>query len=156
MTFYDNQGNAAGRIDGETSSEVANDPQFIYDNLILIAEEIVAGVNVGLSALPTCVGGLFVSCGVSASSIAMAVSDLALASANLTAYNVFAFENLGVTYQSGSADYAEWLERVNPYETLSAGDIVGINSGKISKKTSNCEQFLVISTKPAILGNMPE
>jgi hypothetical protein len=78
-----------------------------------------------------------------------------LATANLTAYNVFALENLGVTYQSGSADYAEWLERNNPYEQISAGDIVGVNGGKISKLTFNSQQYMVISTKPAILGNMP-
>jgi hypothetical protein len=85
----------------------------------------------------------------------MAATDLALATANLIAFNVFALENLGVTYQSGSADYAEWLERSNSAEKIGPGDIVAVNGGKISKHTGTAQKFLVISTKPVVLGNMP-
>ncbi len=107
------------------------------------------------AAIPVVVAGVGASAGPCGACIAMAAADLILATANLAAYNVFALENLGVTYQSGSADYAEWLERSNPSERISAGDIVGVSSGKISKYTNNSRQFMVISTKPAILGNMP-
>jgi len=155
VTFFNSGGGAVGRIEGETIAEAASSPQFIYDNSILIATEIKAGVNVGLSAIPVVVGGLIASTGPCGACIAMAVADLALATANLVAFNVFELTNLGVTYESGSADYAEWLERINPNETISAGDIVSVNGGKISKFTGSARQFMVISTKPAILGNMP-
>jgi len=155
IAFFDNSGSPIGAIEGQTSGEVASDPQFIFDESILVAEEIKAGVNVGLAAIPVVVAGLGASAGPCGACIAMAAADLVLASANLVAFNVFAFENLGVTYSSGSADYAEWLERTNPAEKILAGDIVGVNSGKVSKYTKQAQQLMVISTKPAILGNMP-
>jgi hypothetical protein len=156
VTFFNSSGNAVGRIEGETTAEATSDPEFIYNNAMLVAEEVKAGVNVISAAIPVPVVGLVVGgVGECLGCIAMAAADLVLASANLIAYNVFALENLGVTYQSGSADYAEWLERSNREERISAGDIVAVNGGKISKYTVGAPQFMVISTKPAVLGNMP-
>ena len=155
VTFFDGSGGAVGRIEGETLAEATSSPQFIFDESLLAAEEIEKGVALGLAAIPVVVGGLIASTGPCGACLAMAAADLALATANLIAFNVFATQNLGVTYESGSADYAEWLERSNEIEHMSAGDIVGVNSGKISKFTKNAQQYLVISTKPAILGNMP-
>lgn len=155
VTFFNSSGNAVGRIEGETESEATNDPEFIFNESILVAEEVKAGVNVGTSFIPVAVGGLIVAAGPCGACIAAAAADLVLATANLAAYNVFALENLGVTYQSGSADYAEWLERSNAAEKLTPGDIVAVNAGKITKHTTVGQQFMVISTKPAVLGNMP-
>ncbi len=155
VTFFNGSGGAVGRIEGETLGEATSTPEFIFDESILVAEEIEKGVALGLAAIPVVVGGLIASTGPCGACLAMAAADLALASANLIAFNIFATQNLGVTYESGSADYAEWLERSNESEHISAGDIVGVNSGKISKYTKNAQQYLVISTKPAILGNMP-
>jgi hypothetical protein len=62
----------------------------------------------------------------------------------------------GVTYESGAADYAEWLPKTLPGETFVASDIVGIKNGKISKITSDADHCMVISTKPIVLGNTPE
>ncbi|MDO5972095.1 hypothetical protein Q4Q35_20030 [Flavivirga aquimarina] len=155
ITFFDNGGNAVGRIEGETAAEAASDPEFIYEESILVAEEVKAGVNVASSFTPIVVGGVGASTGPCGPCIAAAAADLALATANLVTFNLFALSNLGVTYQSGSADYAEWLERSNFGEKMSAGDIVGVNGGKISKYTMNSQHYMVVSTKPAILGNMP-
>ena len=155
VTFFNSSGNAVGRIEGETAVEAISDPQYIFDNALLVAEEIKAGVNVGLSTIPVVVAGLGASAGPCGACIAMAAVDLVLATANLVGYNVFTLQNLGVTYQSGSADYAEWLERSKASEKISAGDIVAVNGGKISKYTVGAQQFMVISTKPAVLGNMP-
>ena len=155
VTFFDGSGGAVGRIEGETLAEATSSPEFIFDESLLVAEEIEKGVALGLAAIPVVVGGLIASTGPCGACLAMAAADLALATANLIAFNIFATQNLGVTYESGSADYAEWLERSNEIEHMSAGDIVGVNSGKISKFTKNAQQYLVISTKPAILGNMP-
>ena len=156
VTFYNGSGNPVGAIQGETAAEVASDPEFIFNQAILIATEVTAGINIGLSLIPVVVAGLVASTGPCGACIGMAAADLALATANLIAFNVFAFENLGVSYSSGSADYAEWLERANPSERISAGEIVGVTGGKISKNTVKAHQLMVISTKPAVLGNVPK
>jgi hypothetical protein len=64
-------------------------------------------------------------------------------------------DNIGVTYESGAADYAEWLPKSNLAETFLAGDIVAVKGGKITKNTDNADQYMVVSTNPMVLGNMP-
>jgi hypothetical protein len=61
----------------------------------------------------------------------------------------------GVSYTTGSADYAEWIERKDINEVIKPGDIIGVKNGKISKNTLNADHLMVISTAPAVLGNMP-
>ena len=155
VTFFNGSGAAVGAIEGETLTEKKNSPEYIFEEALVIAEEVKCGVAIGLSFIPTCVGGLIVSCGVSGSSIAMAAADLVLASANLAKFYIFEDSNIGVSYSSGSADYAEYLERANHSEKIYPGEIVGVTAGKVSKITTNARQFMVISTKPAVLGNMP-
>lgn len=67
-----------------------------------------------------------------------------------------AYNKLGVEYSSGHGDYAEWLPREVENEHISAGDIVGIKAGRISKNLEGAEQILAISSKPIMLGNVPE
>ncbi|MGM0377796.1 MAG: hypothetical protein ACQEQ0_13575 [Bacteroidota bacterium] len=69
---------------------------------------------------------------------------------------VDAYKNIGVEYSSGNGDYAEWLARINPKERISAGDIVGVIGGKITKDLSNAEQVMAVSHNPIVLGNVPE
>ncbi len=156
ITFFDSSNSARGRIEGQTSSEVASEPEYIFETSIYAAEIIAAGVNIGLSALPNACAGLgAVACPPEPSVVAIAIAEEVLAIVNEVAYQAFAFANVGVTYQSGSADYAEWLERTNIEERMLPGDIVGVKGGKISKRTVEASQYLVISTNPAVLGNMP-
>jgi hypothetical protein len=63
---------------------------------------------------------------------------------------------IGVEYSSGNGDYAEWLERVNPNEVISAGDVVAVKGGKITKDLTNAEQVMGISHRPIVLGNVPK
>ena len=63
---------------------------------------------------------------------------------------------VGVTYQSGTADYAEWLEKAIPGADFEPGQVVGVKHGKISLNTRDAEKILVISTQPIVLGNMPK
>jgi hypothetical protein len=156
ITFFDSLGNKIGRIEGETREEAKNTPEYEFEEGMLIAEEVTATANILESFIPTCTGGFIVSCGISWSSVAMAAADLILASVNLGHFYDLEIPASGVTYQSGSADYAEWLERLNPNEIITPGDIVGVFGGKISKYTKEAQQYMVISTKPAILGNMPK
>jgi len=64
--------------------------------------------------------------------------------------------HIGVEYSSGHGDYAEWLERVDSNEYLTAGDIVAVKGGKITRDLNGVEQIMVVSHKPIILGNAPE
>jgi hypothetical protein len=61
----------------------------------------------------------------------------------------------GVTYESRAGDYAEWLEKVDPAEQITFGDVVGVFGGQITRKTEGADQVLVVSFKPIVLGNMP-
>ncbi|NND93810.1 MAG: hypothetical protein HKN45_03040 [Flavobacteriales bacterium] len=157
VTFFDSGENPVGRIEGQIASEVYTSPQYIYDNAILVANAAAAAAAlVGATTSSTiCVGlGGCVTAPVPSLVISAGIGAAA-AAANLVAYQIFAFENLGVTYESGSADYAEWLKRKDATETMSYGDIVSVQGGLITKTSENFERFMVISHKPAILGNMP-
>lgn len=68
---------------------------------------------------------------------------------------VQSYNSIGVEYSSGFGDYAEWLERANPEESISSGDIVGVRGGKISKDLTGAEQVMAASFKPIVLGNTP-
>jgi hypothetical protein len=82
--------------------------------------------------------------------------DLSVDIINLIIYGAYADINIGVAYESGSGDYAEWLERAIPQEDIKAGDVVGVIGGKVSKTFTHAERFMVVSTAPIVLGNMPK
>lgn len=65
------------------------------------------------------------------------------------------YTKIGVEYSSGNGDYAEWLERVDPNEAISTGDIVAVKAGKITKDLSEAEQVMAVSHRPIVLGNVP-
>ncbi len=158
ITFFNSSNNAVGRIEGQTQAEMTSSAEYIFNTAVLTADVITAAA--GLLAASTsstiCVGlGGCVTAPVP-SLVVAAVANQAVAIANLAAYQIFAFGNLGVTYQSGSADYAEWLERANINEKMSFGEIVSVRGGKITKNTILGSKMMVISQKPAMLGNMPE
>lgn len=69
---------------------------------------------------------------------------------------LFDYEKIGVEYSSGNGDYAEWLERINPNENISTGDIVAVKAGKITKDLTNAEQVMAVSHRPIVLGNTPD
>ena len=61
----------------------------------------------------------------------------------------------GIAYESGGADYAEWLPVANPKELFLPGDVVGVKGGLISKEYVSAENFMVVSHNPLVIGNMP-
>ena len=65
------------------------------------------------------------------------------------------YRKIGVEYTSGNGDYAEWLERMDKDELISAGDIVAVSAGKITKNLKGAEQVMVVSSNPIMLGNTP-
>jgi hypothetical protein len=124
-----------------------------------------AGIDIAGAASSTtvCVGlGVCVTAPVPSLIIAavakgiIQVADLAITVAEPIAYNTFKHTQIGVTYSSGSGDYAEWLRKANPLESFYPGAIVGVRAGQISMNTEGAEKVMVISTKPIVLGNMPE
>jgi len=79
-----------------------------------------------------------------------------LGSDGLESSNASNHYKVGVTYQSGAADYAEWLPKANPSTDFEPGQVVGVKNGSISLDTYDAEKVLVISTQPIVLGNMPK
>ena len=65
------------------------------------------------------------------------------------------YNKLGVEYVSGNGDYAEWMQRETIEEAITAGDIVGVIGGKISKNLAGAEQIMAVSTQPIVSANMP-
>ncbi len=62
---------------------------------------------------------------------------------------------VGVIYRSNGADFAEFLEKLNPADEFEPGEIVGVFGGKISHQIDGADHILVISTSPVVLGNGP-
>jgi len=62
---------------------------------------------------------------------------------------------LGVRFQSGAGDYAEWLEMVDPTETIRPAEIVGMTGGRIAKATAGADRCMIASTAPIVAGNAP-
>ena len=61
----------------------------------------------------------------------------------------------GVAYNTTGADYAEYLPRKHPDESLEAGDVVGVYGGSITRDTRDADQVMVITDRAAVLGNAP-
>jgi hypothetical protein len=137
VTFLDYYG-TAGRIEGQNVDDYVNDPTtiawYVYMGLVDVAE----GIAIGAAIIdPSGVVGLGAQ----------------------VAYNHFfeawTMSHLGVTFTSGGADYAEWLPRLDEYEVISPGDIVGVIGGRVSKRTEGTHHVLPVSLNPIVLGNMP-
>lgn len=84
------------------------------------------------------------------------IGALIFTTVNFNTYKSTKAAEIGVTYQSGAGDYAEYLMRAQLTETFVPGDIVGVKGGKISKNIDGAEKIMAISTKPIVLGNVPK
>lgn len=175
-----------GRIEGETPGQLLSNDDYLVEKAGLdLAVSlstidvvtggigvIMAGVDlVGAASSSTACAGLGVCVTAPVPSLIIAAGiNLATAIANeisvaiglddaISQRNYFtsnALANVGVTYQSGSGDYAEWLPKANASENFKPGFIVGMKNGQISLTSSGVDKLFVISTKPIVLGNMPE
>ncbi len=175
-----------GRIEGEIPAEFNNDLDHLFSLKSRDYAEFEAGVSLGFATHNTVVAGLglikaitdFIPCsgfGVCVTlpgpaDIIFAIISVASAGVQLgfavdswnkakeltSDYNVNRLKLQGVTYASGAGDYAEYLLRSDLEEKISPADIVGIVGGTVSKNTSNSERIVVVSSKPIVLGNMPQ
>ena len=186
VTFKSNNGTTVGRIEGETVAELSDNEEYkvTKDGLTLVrdlaaldatigaAEIVVAAIELVAAASSTtiCAGlgvcvtapipSLIVAAGINlVAAIANEVGQvLAVDEAN-DQVNFFISKkstNIGVTYQSGSGDYAEYLPKANKTDQFKPGFIVGMKNGTISLNTAGADKLFAISTKPIVLGNMPE
>jgi hypothetical protein len=186
VTFKNNSGGVVGRIEGETLGELITNDEYIKEKgaldlavslatidvvtggvaVVLAAADLIAAStsSTGCAGLGACVTAPVPSLIVAATAnqIAVIADEIAIAIGLADANSQLNFfvtnmaANIGVTYQSGSGDYAEWLPKANPEETFSPGQVVGIKNGQISLNTKGADKLFVISTKPIVLGNMPE
>ena len=128
IRFEDKEGRRMGTIQAENLSEW-RDNTFLNDVYML---DLIAGF-IGVDPLQAIIGAN------------AAISNL-----------LYDYNRIGVAYESGHGDYAEWLERYDHSEYLTAGDIVGVKAAKITKDLTDFEQVMVVSYKPIILGNIPD
>jgi len=186
VEFRNNAGGVVGRIEGENASEYMANPRYQLElqrlsTKVDYAAFLIAGATFREAAaiayvvaaalsFTFCVGLGACTAAPIISFIVQSVIELASATVAL-ASTVVVFEatkdrkqdfltytssNIGVTYESGSGDYAEWLPRANTEETFLPGQIVGLKHGKITKNLDGASKLMVISTDPLVLGNMPE
>ena len=59
----------------------------------------------------------------------------------------------GVTFKTSGADFAEALTQIFDHEAISQGDVVGVKAGKITLSTLDADRVLVVTDRPAIIGN---
>jgi len=128
IRFEDKDGRRMGTIQAENLSEW-RDNTFLNDVYML---DLIAGF-IGVDPLQAIIGAN------------AAIGNL-----------LYDYNRIGVAYESGHGDYAEWLERDDHSEYLTAGDIVGVKAAKITKDLTDFEQVMVVSYKPIILGNIPD
>lgn len=104
--------------------------------------------------LGACIGGLAVlgDCDDAAWSLISIIAQGVQISLHIR-YNEI---NKGTTFESGGADYAEWLKKHDKKENLTFGDIIGVRSGEISSKFVSADKFMVISKNPIVSGAMPK
>ncbi len=84
-----------------------------------------------------------------------AALDGVLAGVDLGVFLGFTITNVGVAYQSGSGDYAEWLQKYDQEEEMQYGEVVGMIGGVVSKSFTQADKFMVVSAAPAVVGAMP-
>lgn len=158
ITFEDTKG-FQGAIEGQTLDELRDDWEYkfelnVYDlQIASISLQLAAGIVEAPALLSTG----FASAGGAATLIIVAEASARLAATiiNRKKYKKEIEGEVGVTYSSGSADYAEWLPRQEAETNMSFGEIVGIKGGKISLNTTGASHIRVISKNPGVLGNTP-
>lgn len=157
VTFADDDG-IWGRIEGQTTGELFTSFDYLFENTVFGIRTVSMAANLtGLAGEVIVVAAqlLTIAEAVPIGLQAKAVdARLAFLIAEWIGYNINKLTNVGVTYESGAGDYAEWLERAAGVRNLLPAEVVGIKGGKISLNTQDADHFMVVSTRPIVLGNM--
>ncbi len=157
-TFMDGSG-TWGRIEGQTATELESSQEYKTQVALYVLEGVATAADiVGLGtegvALAATVIGIPAAVGVAAQAAAVVIRAAALVTESVT-WSKDIFGNVGVAYESGNGDYAEWLERGKTENDMFFGQLVGVKGGKLSLRTDTADHYMVISKSPIVLGNMP-
>jgi hypothetical protein len=159
VTFADDNG-VMGRIEGERFSEKVNQ----WDYNLQVSVFTIEGVSLAIQIIGQIIEGIgegfsIFGAGAVPGAVANAVA-LGIEAASFLAESITwgqkQSEEIGVTFQSGNGDYAEWLKRAPGEQDLNYGEIVGVKGGLISLNTTKADKILVISKNPAVIGNAPQ
>jgi len=158
VTFADDDA-IWGRIEGQTTAELFSSYEYLFENAVFGVKtaSIVANVT-GLAAeFVVVLAQLLTAAEAVPIGIQAKVADarFGFLLAEWIGYNVNKLTNVGVTYESGAGDYAEWLERSPETRDLVPGEVVGVKGGKISLNTEDADHCMVVSSRPIVLGNQP-
>jgi hypothetical protein len=169
-----------GQADYDRNAEYTNDVIFksiglattTLDAALTTAEEILAGTEIVAAATSStaCVGlGACVTTPIPSiivwttaqfivrtAQLVLRVADVAIVAADLGNFIQTHKDLRGITFASGSEDYAEYLYKQDLKETFMPGDIVGVKNGYISKNTKGADKIMVISLKPIVAGGLPQ
>ncbi|MBI4661932.1 MAG: hypothetical protein HY735_24180 [Verrucomicrobia bacterium] len=61
----------------------------------------------------------------------------------------------GVSFKTSSADYAEFLPKLDKSESIEKGEVVGVFGGSVSRRTQGADWVMVTSSNPIVQGNDP-
>ncbi len=178
-------GNMWGRIEGITLDELKDDPEqkwehgFKISGIVTSSADLViayadyaqsavdfaadltsstacAGVGACVTApIPSFIAAGGIGLISSAANVVLSAANLGISIADEATYVKFRNDNIGVSYQSGAGDYAEWLPKENSSEEFAGGELVGVNNGNVTKNIWGAEKVMIVSTNPIVLGNMP-
>ena len=158
VTFMDGRG-IQGRIEGQTLDELTSSSEYEVQVALFALQG--AGLTADIVGL-TAEGVALVAVGITAASAVGVAAQGAAAAVELAALIIEAKKwsddkkgNVGVAYESGNGDYAEWLERGKGETDMVFGQIVGVTGGKLSLRTNKVDHYMVVSKRPIVLGNMP-
>lgn len=145
VSFKNGQGNIIGRIEGQTYGEYLAYYRTIFEYAIALLNAGLHGAEAGACGAQFDVGEVWVNGG-GAITVAATWGEVHLSEGL----------NVGVAYNSGGADYAEYIKKANILEDMSPGQIVGVRGGLISKDTEDVDHFMVISSNPVVVGNLQD
>jgi len=156
----DGDGVIWGRIEGQTLDELYDSVPYQIEtalfalSIVSLTAQLVAlaAEAVGLAASGFGAGAVV---GVVAQAVGFAV-NLAGLIVQRDGYIRNVVNNVGVAYNSGGADYAEWLLRESSERDLMFGEIVGVRAGQVSLRTDSTDHVMVVSQAPIVLGNAPQ
>ncbi|GAB5555097.1 MAG: hypothetical protein Sapg2KO_46880 [Saprospiraceae bacterium] len=172
LTFKDTE-KIQGRVEGQTYNELISDPYYIIQAAVFAAEGVKIAIQipavvveaVGLYAAGTGAAAslifAFAAPGFYGAAVATTAKGIVLgveAAALLTnsiSWAVLQANNVGVSYSSGGADYAEYLLRDPSSSDLFPGEVVGVHGGVVSRSTRSADHVMVVSKRPGFLGNVP-
>ena len=158
VTFMDVSG-IQGRIEGQTLTELQNSTEYkIQTALFALEATALTADGIGLvaegAALAAAVITAPAALGVATQAAALVAKGISLGlEKDKWVSNVEG--KVGVAYESGNGDYAEWLERGKGEADMVFGQIVGVSGGKLSLRTDQADHYMVVSKRPIVLGNMP-